>query len=118
MSGVSRKKFELDLDNLRANAKKLNKTEKNKFLFEVTYSSIFKILGETFMLLPSLNTVVLSIFNDVENSNSCIFSVLVNRDQWEKLDFDELQEIDVVNVINSFLPSIKLTKFFERKLMR
>lgn len=68
----------------------------------------FRILGETFAALPTIQDVVLSGYSQRPNkangqiTDEYLYSVKASRESWSKLQFDNLQAIDVTECLAQF----------------
>ena len=70
------------------------------------------MLGEIFLLLPPLDEIFLSVFENIDDRNSCIFSMHVNREQWNGINFKRLRDMNLLEALNRFKPNINITKKF------
>jgi hypothetical protein len=76
----------------------------------------FRVIGEAFSTLPNLHEVVISGYSQRADrstghvSDEYLYSVRVTRPQWSQLNFDNLRELDVVEVFALFDLSRKMTK--------
>jgi hypothetical protein len=74
------------------------------------------LLGEIFRTLPRINNVILSGYSQRINKSigniveEYLYSVKVNRSQWEKINFDNLRLIDPVELLGSFDIRRNMTK--------
>lgn len=68
----------------------------------------FRIIGETFAALPTAQVITLSGYTQRASSNTgqinndYIYSARVKRTQWENINFNNLQAIDVVKSLEQF----------------
>jgi hypothetical protein len=76
----------------------------------------FRIIGETFATLPTVNMVTMSAFtqrNDPATGNTVdayIYSVRVSRADWSKNNFDKLASVDPVIALGRFEIRRKLAR--------
>lgn len=68
----------------------------------------FRIVGDVFAYLPSIMTVVVSGYSQRVNKNTghieneYLYSARIQRDQWKRLNFNNLEAIDIVDCFNLF----------------
>jgi hypothetical protein len=68
----------------------------------------FRLIGDMFAYLPSASTVVFSGYSQRANNKTgqivdeYLYSVRVQREVWEKIDFNNLEAIDVVKCFEMF----------------
>lgn len=68
----------------------------------------FRVIGETFAALPTVKHVVLSGYSQRSNkvtgkiTDEYIYSVKVSREQWSKLNFENLSAVDVTESLSQF----------------
>src|SRR3546814_12203783 len=76
----------------------------------------FRIVGESFAALPSAQRVTLSGFsqrNDPATGqvrDDYLYSVSVERHDWERIDFSALEMIDIVESLAQFELRLQMTK--------
>lgn len=76
----------------------------------------FRIIGETFSHLPTVEQVVLSGFSQRANpatgivSDEYLYSVRTDRSQWRQINFNNLKQIDVIESLGSFELRRQMTK--------
>ena len=76
----------------------------------------FRIIGEIFACLPSVAFVILSAYSqrvDARTGNTkreCLYSVRVPREDWKKINFDNLSGLDVVECFAQFELRRRITK--------
>ena len=76
----------------------------------------FRIIGETFAALPCARRVTLSGFSQRHDTatgevrDDYLYSVSVARDDWERIDFEQLARIDVVESLAQFDIRRQMTK--------
>jgi hypothetical protein len=68
----------------------------------------FRIIGEAFATSPAVRQVILSAYSQRPNkatghiSDEYLYSVRVNRDDWTKINFCNLEQLDIVEVLAQF----------------
>lgn len=76
----------------------------------------FRVLGEVFVSLPTVSTVVLSAYSQQFDDTTghairqCLYSARVARSRWSQIDFSNLNAIDVVKSFDEFELRRKMTK--------
>lgn len=76
----------------------------------------FRLIGEVFGMLPTVEEVTLSGYSQRKNkttgqeTNEYLFSVVVPRDKWQEIDFSSLKAIDTVEVFTRFDFRREMTK--------
>jgi hypothetical protein len=76
----------------------------------------FRIIGEAFSALPNAQQVVLSAYSQRPDrstghiADEYIYSVRVDRNSWSHINFDNLQELDVVEALAQFDIKRDMTK--------
>jgi hypothetical protein len=116
----------MPIKNAKVNHNKLNLTinELSKSLQQQNYlthihSIGFRIIGETFVALPTVEEIVLSGYSQRTDPKTgqivddYLYSVKVPRMEWEKINFSRLDSIKVVDCFESFNLLRNLTKQFE-----
>lgn len=101
---------------LKINYKDISETQARKNYFTHIHAIGFRLIGEVFVSLPSVATVVLSGYSqrpDKKTGNitdEYLYSVRVSRDKWKNLDFNNLEAIDVSSCFEGFDLQRKATK--------
>lgn len=83
-------------------------THVQRLYMEHVHSIAFRLLGEAFSTLPSIQTATVSGYaqrpdkatGDIRDEYLC--SVRANRTQWSEINFDNLEAIDVVEALGRF----------------
>lgn len=76
----------------------------------------FRIIGETFSALPNAQEVVLSAYSQRPDrgtghvEDEYLYSVRVDRASWSRINFDNLQNLDVVEALTQFDLKRNVTK--------
>lgn len=96
--------------------KEMSATKLQKLYMEHVHAIGFRIIGETFAVLPTVQQVVLSAFSQRANkatgviSDEYLYSVRVNRADWAKINFRNLIGLDVVSALEQFELRRDITK--------
>jgi hypothetical protein len=81
--------------------KDISETNKRKNYFTHIHAIGFRIIGEVFVALPTVEQVTLSGYSQRldsktgRNTDEYLYSIKVAREKWESIDFSNLQLIDV-----------------------
>lgn len=99
----------------KLNIKNVSATQTRRNYAYYIHSMGFRIIGECFHALPTLKRVTFSSYlpskNKVpEEPAQYLYSVVVDRDQWRKIKFNNLKDIDVFEVFNLFELRRSVTK--------
>jgi len=92
----------------KLNVKEVSQAQLRKAYMQHVHSIGFRIIGEAFATLPNAATVVLSAFSQRTDTatghvtDQYLYSVRVSREEWSKLNFNNLKEIDVVEALAGF----------------
>ncbi len=92
----------------RLSIKELGATKIQKLYMQHVHAVGFRIVGEAFATSPYVQSVILSTYSQRPNKataqieNEYLYSVRVSRDEWEKINFDNLSKIDVVDALSRF----------------
>lgn len=76
----------------------------------------FRLIGETFATLPTVNEVVLSAYSQRPNKatgevqDEYLYSANVSRDKWSNINFGNLSAVDLVAALDQFELRRKMTK--------
>lgn len=87
----------------------------NKVYAKHIHSIGFRLLGEVFGMLPTVEEVTLSGYSQRKSKtsgqeeNDYLFSAIVTRDIWDEINFDSLQYLDVVESFTRFKLRRKMT---------
>jgi hypothetical protein len=101
---------------LRLTYKDISETQKRKNYFIHVHSIGFRIIGEVFVSLPSVQSVVLSGYSQRTNQKTgqivdeYLYSVQVIREKWETINFQNLGAVDIVSCFEEFNLRRKATK--------
>lgn len=100
----------------RLSVKEMGVTQVQKLYMRHVHAVGFRIIGEMFAASPFVRSVVLSAYSQRPNKatgqvgNEYLYSVRVNRDDWVKINFDNLSQIDAVDSLDSFDLRRNMTK--------
>jgi hypothetical protein len=92
----------------KLSVKDMSNTEIQKLYMRHVHGIGFRIIGETFAALPKTSQVVLSGFSQRPDrstgivSDEYLYSVRVDRNSWSRINFDNLQPLDVVEALAQF----------------
>lgn len=93
---------------MRLSIKELSPTKVQRMYAAHVHGVAFLLIGETFAALPLVQQVVLSGYSQRRSAitgqinDDYLLSVRVRRDEWSRIDFDQLQAIDVVEALAQF----------------
>lgn len=108
LEDMPRKTASVPTRGYRLSIKELGPVTVQKMYAQHIHSIGFRLLGEAFGMLPSINRVILSGYSQRKNkatgheADEYLFSVQVQRDQWESINFDALDSIDVTEALARF----------------
>lgn len=93
------------------------KTHQQKNYLTHIHAIGFRLIGEIFVALPSSQEIILSGYSQRPSrktghiENEYLYSVRVQRDQWEKINFSGLIKLDVVECLQIFDMKRMINKF-------
>jgi hypothetical protein len=93
---------------LKVSMKELSDNKVAQLYMRHIHGIAFRILGETFAALPTVQEVVLSAYSQRPNkltgkiADEYLYSVSVSREAWSNLHFENLLAIDVTESLNQF----------------
>lgn len=93
---------------MRLSIKELSPTKVQRMYAAHVHGVAFLLIGETFAALPLVQQVVLSGYSQRrsattgQTNDEYLLSVRVRRDEWSRIDFEQLQAIDVVDALAQF----------------
>lgn len=100
----------------RLSIKDLSPTAVQKMYAQHVHSIGFRLLGEAFGMLPTIQRVILSGYSQRKSkatgheADEYLFSVRVQRDQWTSIHFEALDSIDVQEALARFELQRQMTK--------
>jgi hypothetical protein len=86
----------------------LSKTQQNQNYLTHIYAIGFRMIGEIFVALPSVQEIILSGFSQRPSrktghiEDEYLYSVKVQRNIWEKINFTRLENLNVVQCFEMF----------------
>ena len=92
----------------KLNIKDVSVTQNRRNYAYHIHSMGFRIIGECFYALPTLKRVTFSGYSRTKNKASedlgdqYLYSVVVERNRWRKIKFNNLHDIDVLQIFNQF----------------
>lgn len=92
----------------RLSIKDMGERKVQQLYVEHIHAIGFRLLGETFAALPTVQRVVLSAYSQRPNAatgqmrDDYLYSVAASRNEWLKINFDGLHAINVVDAIGRF----------------
>lgn len=92
----------------KLSVKEMGPTNIQKLYAKHIHSIGFRLLGEAFGMLPTVQEVILSGYSQRKNKTTgqeedeYLFSVVVPRGSWEAINFNSLQSIDVLEAFTRF----------------
>ena len=101
---------------LRLNIKEKSEIEKRKDYMRHVHAITFRITGTVFATLPMVETVVISGYSQRVNpatgviGDEYLLSVIINRSQWEKINFQNLLAVDPIYCFEEFDLRRKMTQ--------
>jgi len=116
LEDMPRKTASVPTRGFRLSVKDLSPTAVQKMYAQHVHSIGFRLLGEAFGMLPTVERVNLSGYSQRKNratghaSDEYLFSVKVQRHQWESLNFEALDSIDVTEAFSRFELRRQMTK--------
>ncbi|MCK2126744.1 DUF4236 domain-containing protein [Thauera aromatica] len=92
----------------RLNVKDMSALQVQKLYMQHVHGVGFRLIGEVFAALPTVNEVVASGYSQRPDKatgqigDEYLYSVRVIRSEWEKIDFGNLESIDVIEALSRF----------------
>ena len=96
--------------------KRISDTDQRKLYTQHVHSIGFRILGEVFAVLPSVEETIVSGYSQRVDpatgriDDEYLFSVKAARDQWSAINFNRLEAVDVVEAFSAFDIRRSMTK--------
>ena len=100
----------------RLSVKEMGPTAVQKLYAQHIHAVVFRLIGEAFGMLPTLQTVTLSGYTQRKDSSSghtvdhYLLSVVIARSAWMQLNFADLPSIDPVEALARFQLRREMTK--------
>lgn len=88
--------------------KDIGQTNIQKMYAKHIHSIGFRLIGEAFAMLPTVQEVTLSGYSQRKNkatgqeANEYLFSVVVQRDKWQEINFSSLEAVEVIEAFTRF----------------
>ncbi|MEY6433208.1 DUF4236 domain-containing protein [Thioalkalicoccus limnaeus] len=101
---------------LRVISKKLSDTKRRQLYMQYVHGIAFRVLGEVFARLPAVRRALVSAYTRGVNSatgaaeDHYLYSVIVERSEWTRIDFRALDRVDPVAALNAFNIRRSMTK--------
>ena len=101
---------------LKINIKNRAETQRRKEYMNHIHAVAFRVIGETFVALPTVQRIVCSGYSQRPDkatgqiTDEYLFSVRLKRTDWEKINFANLPSIDLPSCLDSFEIRRKMTK--------
>lgn len=92
----------------KLNVKDISDGQRQRLYMQHVHAIGFRIIGEVFAILPKAMRVVLSAYSQRPNRSTgniedeYLYSVLVKRLDWQRINFANLAALDVVEALQSF----------------
>lgn len=92
----------------KLSVKELSATRVQQMYMRHVHGVGFRVVGEVFYVLPKAEQVVLSAYSQRADKatgsiqDEYLYSVRVNRKDWERINFDNLGELDVTSALGQF----------------
>jgi len=93
---------------VRLSIKELSPTQVQKLYMQHIHAVGFRIIGEAFAALPTVEEVILSAYSQRPNrttgylEDDYLLSVRVKRTEWARINFGNLDQLDVVEALPQF----------------
>ncbi|KAB2960698.1 MAG: DUF4236 domain-containing protein [Candidatus Methylomirabilis oxygeniifera] len=100
----------------KLSVKEMSATQIQRLYMRHVHGIGFRIIGETFGALPNAQEVVLSAYSQRPDrttghvTDEYLYSVRVTRASWSRINFDNLQNLDVVDALTQFDLKRNMTK--------
>mgnify|MGYP001168464928 FL=1 len=101
---------------IRLTSRRLSDTRQRELYRDHVYGIAFRVLGAVFARLPAVQEARVSGYRQVTDSatggerDQYLFSVKVNREQWGRIHFDRLDQVDPVAALEAFALRRDMTK--------
>ena len=100
----------------KVSMKSLTDTKKRQLYMNHVHGIGFRLIGEAFATLPTVNVVTLSAYSQRPNKvtgqiqDEYLYSVCVERAVWSRINFNHLSVVDLVEAFTQFALRRKMTK--------
>lgn len=101
---------------LKLSPKKLSATRQRKLYRDLVHGVAFRVIGAVFARLPNVKEARVSGYRQVIDAatggehDQYLFSIKVSREQWQRIHFDHLQQVDPVAAVEAFSLRRNMTK--------
>ena len=101
---------------LKLSVKEISATKVQKLYAEHIHGVLFRIVGEAFAALPNAKAIEAAGYSQRRDPSTAqlqddyLLSVRVTRDEWLKIDFAHLSDLDVLEALNRFDLKREMTK--------
>lgn len=111
-------KFEWSMtaSQIRISKRAISVSQRRTIYRDYIHAVVFRVLGEVFYRLPSVKIAMISCYIEGikkangHNEDQYLVSVIVKRDEWIKLNFDRLNNIDPYECLGGFSTRRSFTK--------
>ncbi len=100
----------------KLNVRDISDTKRQTLYMTHVHAVGFRIAGEAFASLPTCKKVAISAFSQRHNSKTgnvgdeYLYSAIIDRDIWQRIDFGALNKIDIVEAMAQFDLRREMTK--------
>lgn len=100
----------------KVSMKSLTDTKKRQLYMNHVHGIGFRLIGEAFATLPTMNVVTLSAYSQRPNKvtgqiqDEYLYSVCVDRTAWSRINFNHLSVVDLVEAFTQFALRRNMTK--------
>ncbi|KGK42768.1 hypothetical protein LH51_04410 [Nitrincola sp. A-D6] len=95
---------------LKITRSRINTTRRRGMYRDYAHGAALRIAGLIFNHLPPVNTCVISAYTQSDEGDVYLYSVIVRRDEWEKLNFGLWNESEPVTLFDHFTFTRNMTK--------
>jgi hypothetical protein len=101
---------------MRLNIKELTETDNRRHYMLHIHGVLFRIIAEVFSSFPNVQTVIVSGYSQRPNKatgnieDEYLLSTKANRDDWKRINFNNLYAVDPAEAIGSLNTKRKMTK--------
>ena len=101
---------------LKLTPRKLSATRQRKLYRDHVHGVAFRVIGGVFARLPSVEEARVSGYRQVVDPatggehDQYLYSIKVTRDQWCRIHFDQLEQVDPVAAVEAFTLRRNMTK--------
>ncbi len=103
---IPQMKFELNAARLKLTRRKLTQKERSSLRLRSTYSLAYRLIDDSLKILPTIKSVIISAYENRNAQRTCVFSVVVIRDQWSDQNDGDF---DLVSYFASFTTRVTVT---------